>query len=585
MAANLIETIKALLRDFGLFTQHASGLTLRQYQLQAARAILDSIIHKRGDTIVVQFPRQSGKNELQAQLETYLLTLCSQMDAELVKVSPTWKPQSLNAMRRLERVLGRNLITRDRWRKKAGYAYAVDRASIFFLSCEPNASAVGHTANVLLQCDEAQDVRPDTWDKKFVPMTASTNATTVLWGTAWTSKTLLARECRAAQTAAMRDGRQRVFAITADDVAREVPAYAAHVDKQVARLGRNHPLIKTQYYGEEIDDQGGLFPDARCALMRGVHGWRITPQPGKLYTFTLDVAGEDETAELAGELSNPGRDATALTIFEIDLTTINDPLIHAPSYSTVCRYGWIGIKHPRLYGQIKALVEIWQPRYLVADATGVGAGLVSFLDKALPGIVIPFVFSARSKSDLGWAFIGVIESGRYHEHGQTPAEPPSPTARAALRAILQTRFDANELHALCFDLGLEQLLPYTSDLPANVIAYLERRSALGSLLAYGLAHRTDVDWSPALPTDATAILRHQAAFWRELEHVEYTAGENQSLRWSVPAGTRGPDGELVHDDWALSAALISQLDNCDWGQGQSAVIEAVDPLAEMEESF
>ncbi len=104
-----------------LFAEHASGLRLRSYQEQVARSVVDSIVNRRGLTFVVIFPRQSGKNELQAQIETYLLTLFSTLEAEIVKVSPTWKPQSFNAMRRLERVLQRNLLTRFQWRKEQGY--------------------------------------------------------------------------------------------------------------------------------------------------------------------------------------------------------------------------------------------------------------------------------------------------------------------------------------------------------------------------------------------------------------------------------------------------------------------------------
>ncbi len=55
---------------------------------------------------MVMFPRQSGKNELQAQVEAYLLAMYGDMDTEMVKVSPTYKPQTQNAMRRLQRVLG-----------------------------------------------------------------------------------------------------------------------------------------------------------------------------------------------------------------------------------------------------------------------------------------------------------------------------------------------------------------------------------------------------------------------------------------------------------------------------------------------
>ena len=94
--------IKRMFHSFLLFCQYGSGLRLRQYQEDVALAILDSVIERRGLTFVVIFPRQSGKNELQAQIETYLLTLYMELPAEIVKVSPTWKPQSLNAMRRLD---------------------------------------------------------------------------------------------------------------------------------------------------------------------------------------------------------------------------------------------------------------------------------------------------------------------------------------------------------------------------------------------------------------------------------------------------------------------------------------------------
>ena len=93
--------IRNLLTDVVQFTQHASSLKLRDYQQDVARSIVDSVVGKKGLTIVVVFPRQSGKNELQAQVETYLLSLFSKIDCEIVKVSPTWKPQSINAMRRL----------------------------------------------------------------------------------------------------------------------------------------------------------------------------------------------------------------------------------------------------------------------------------------------------------------------------------------------------------------------------------------------------------------------------------------------------------------------------------------------------
>jgi hypothetical protein len=404
-------------KDIALYTENVCKLKLRAYQEQVIRCIVQSIVGNKGLSIVVVFPRQSGKNEMQAQLENYLLTIFSQVDGEIVKISPTWKPQSLNAMRRLERVLSRNILLSHLWQKESGYIYRVGATRVTFLSGSPTANVVGATANVLLECDEAQDVLISKWDKEFAPMAASTNATRVFWGTMWTSRTLLARELRAAREAEKKDGQKRTFVMTAEEVAKEVPAYGQFVSEQVAKLGRNHPLVKTQFFSEEIDAEGGMFPTARLALMKGYHQAQLSPDPEKQYALLLDVAGEDEAADQEIiTLRNPGRDSTALTVVEIDLTTVRDDLIKAPSYRTVNRYQWTGVKHTTLYGRIKALADHWKAKYLVVDATGVGAGLASFLDKAMPGRVLPFVFTSRTKSDLGWNYLAVIETGRYKDY-------------------------------------------------------------------------------------------------------------------------------------------------------------------------
>lgn len=419
--------VKRMLRDVALFCQYGSGIRLRSYQSKVAYAILDSVVNQRGHTFVVVFPRQSGKNELQAQLEAYLLTLFSPLDVEIVKVSPTWKPQTLNAMRRLERVLSRNLVTLARWSKESGYVFRQERARCTFLSGSPTANVVGATANLLLQCDEAQDISPEKWDKDFAPMAASTDATRVFWGTAWTSKTLLARELRLAQAAEQEDGVQRVFVLSAEDVAGEVEAYGRFVSEQVRRLGRNHPVVKTQFFSEEIDAEAGLFPPHRLALLRGDHAPEEAPQPGCLYALLLDVAGEDEAADgqlALGELAGSRRDSTALSVVRVDLSSQEDELVRAPTYRVVHRRLWTGVRHTSLYGQLKALIEHWGARYVVLDATGVGAGLASFLEKAFPARVVPFVFTAKSKSELGWRFLALVETGRLKDftlQGLAPA--------------------------------------------------------------------------------------------------------------------------------------------------------------------
>lgn len=516
----LTNPVKKLLRNPEQFIEDGSHLKLRNYQRGPICAILKSIRDNAGRSIVVMFPRQSGKNEIQAQLEAYLLLLYSQTThGDMIKVSPTWKPQTLNAMARLERVLSQHNLTRWMWSKESGYIYKIWGARISFFSGQPRSNIVGATASLLLEVDEAQDVLASKYDKEIAPMAAARNATKVFWGTAWTSRTLLSRELRLAQELEKQDGIQRCFVLTAEDIAMEVEAYGTFVEEQIARLGRNHPMVKTQYFSEEIDAEGGLFPAERQALMRGTHQPQPGPQPEKIYCMTLDVAGADETVtpdledgEDIETLATAKRDSTALTIFEVDMATVEDPLINKPSYLVVGRHEWVDVKHSELYGKIKALAELFQIRFLVVDCTGVGAGLTSFLTAAFGERVIPFMFSSKSKSDLLWDWLGLIDSGRFKDH------------------------------------------------------------------AVSLEHESNL---PEIP--------EQKEFWRQISFCEFEIliGPQKTVRWGVPDGTRDPsDGNLVHDDLVISAALVAALEEQDWTPaGPTLIVKSKDPLREMDQGF
>jgi len=410
------------------FIRQGTGIRLRAYQREVALAVIDSVLRRRGLRFVVVFPRQSGKNELQAQIEAYLLAVLHGEDAEMVKVSPTWKPQSLNAMRRLKRVLEKNTLTRGRWGKEHGYIFRLGRARALFFSGEPTSHIVGATASTLLQVDEAQDVGIEKYDKEIAPMAASTNATRVFWGTAWTSQTLLARELRAARAAEQSDGVRRAWVLNAEAVSAEVPAYGRFVAEQVARLGRSHPLVRTQFFSEEIDGGGGMFPPERIARTSGTHLPLDDPRPGATYALLLDVAGEDEAAGgdptgQAAALANPRRDATALTVVSVTPAPAGLPV-----YRCVARRQWVGVRHAELFQTLLGLAHHWSARRIVIDATGVGAGLASFLSRALPGRVIPFTFSAASKSKLGWDFLALVDAGRWQEPAAAATRFPVLTA-------------------------------------------------------------------------------------------------------------------------------------------------------------
>ena len=210
--------------------------------------------------------RQSGKDELAANLKAFLLARYAGKESGIVEANPTYKPQTINAIARLERRLDSNLVTRLHWKKKSDFMRLFGKSQVSFLSGDASANVVGAVASLLLIVNEAQDIEPAVYDKRFAPMVASTNATGVFLGTAWTSHTLLARELRAAREQEQKDGIRRVFISTCEDVRKDVPAYGHYVDGEIHKLGRHHPLIRTQYFCEEIDAQTGMFPASASRL-------------------------------------------------------------------------------------------------------------------------------------------------------------------------------------------------------------------------------------------------------------------------------------------------------------------------------
>jgi len=310
---------------------------------------------------------------------------------------------------------------------------------------------------------------------------------------------------------------QRLFYFTADDVSALVPPYALHMQRILAAHGRNHPLVRSQYYCETLDAQSGMFTPARLSLiissspnlqdlevsvLSGGSSSRCSsgisrPVVEGPVAFLLDVAGMDEsrmnplhTSDLG--LGNPGRDSTAVSIVGIDLSTL-EALGH-PTYHVVARHSWVGENHLAVFGKLKNLAETWHPQHIVIDATGVGEGLWALLDRAFPARVIPVKFTQAEKSELGWRFLSIIEIGRFRDHAHTD----------------------------------EVRLQYSRCI------------------------------------------------------CEILPGPAKTLRWGVPDGARGPDGELIHDDFILADALTAKLDLLEWHLSSPAlIVPGRDPLLDM----
>lgn len=409
----------------------------RRYQAEAMRAVAAAVVARaRGDRshpadFGIVFSRQAGKDEALAQLIAYLLTLFQRAGGSIVVALPTLRPQGILARDRLlERLTSERARALGlRPRVQDGTIVRLGRAACHFVSAGPQSNARGQTASLLLVANECQDIRPERWDSVFAPMAASTDAVTLSLGTVWTADTLLARQMRHLATLEAEDGRRRLFRVPWQIVAQEVPSYGRYVERQIALLGADHPFIRTEYELLELDGQGGLFPPSRQGQMQGDHPPLTRAVPGEEYALLLDVAGEEEESIDPGRAYDPAarRDSTALTVVRVIRQDAR------PRYEVVRRYLWTGVKHTTLHAQLVDLARhVWRARYVVVDATGVGAGLASFLRASLGDrAVLPFIFSLTSKSQLGWSFLSAVDSGRFKDHAPAPDDPEA-SALAAL---------------------------------------------------------------------------------------------------------------------------------------------------------
>ncbi|AKG53067.1 hypothetical protein DGWBC_0381 [Dehalogenimonas sp. WBC-2] len=374
-------------------------IELRPYQQQVVDSVLESIRHRRGLTFSVEIARQGGKNELSAHLEMALLSAGCFNPVNIVKCAPTFKPQAQISLRRLADRLTERHFSND-FHIEDGHIIRLNKSRVIFLSAGQDSNVVGNTAHLLLEADEAQDIDADKFDRDFKPMAAVSNATTVLYGTPWDGRTLLeatkARNLELERT----DGLKRHFSFNWREVARYNPAYGAFVDNEKSRLGPDHPIFRSQYELEPINAGGGFLNTEQLAQLAGSHRPCDAPESGKVYVAGLDLGGD-----------SPNADASVLSIAEIDLACSFIGL-QEPFIKVVRHYAWTGLPITALLPKIIDLARRWAFRRLVVDATGMGQPLAALLIQALGSRVKPFIFTAASKSELGFDFLAAVNTGR-----------------------------------------------------------------------------------------------------------------------------------------------------------------------------
>ena len=205
-------------------------------------------------------------------------------------------------------------------------------------------------------------------------------------------------------------------------MARHNPLYREYVEGERQRLGEDHPLFRSQYLLLPVLGEGGLLGASQQAQLQGGHSRRRWPEQGKTYVAALDMAGGVEGSDIHWRgAAHPAQarrvhGATPLCSPLLSLTLMPATRFSGePQVKVVEHVQWTGVSLAAVYPQLVDLLKrVWNCRRVVVDATGLGQGPASFLER-VPGqrpSSSPFVFTAQSKSRLGFDLLAAVNSGR-----------------------------------------------------------------------------------------------------------------------------------------------------------------------------
>ena len=506
---------------------------LRPYQSAIFWAARESVVRRWGLTMTVEIARQGGKNEISAQLGIWLLAYFSGKGGRMVKAAPTFNPQALVSLRRLQDRLDDGGFG-GRWRLEGGNIVRVDRAQQTFLSAEPTSNVVGATADVLLELDEAQDVDRDKFLKEFRPMGATGNATTVLYGTPWDGGSLLETMSEENRELERKDGVRRDFRFDWEAVAACSPLYGRYVESERERLGEEHPLFRTQYRLLPIAPGEGMFNRGQLALLRGGHARLRGPLPGRVYVAGVDVAGEPWGASGASSTEEAMRRASGepwgATPFEFP----QDGLRQAQGERSLGgEYGG--------YGD--------DPLRVPSGQASTGSGRTDWRGATVGGGYGPAQTGGR---DATVVTIGEVESGgrldapsvRVVEHYRWTGEPHH-ALTPSLVELLRRTWRCRRVVVDATGLGTGVASGLVKAMGGAVEPFVFT-SGSKSRLGFELLGAVNTGRVSAYAGDGSS---EYAEFWREMELAQARYRVNQTMDFFVEA-SRG------HDDYLMSLALM-----------------------------
>lgn len=469
----VMSLVQLLMRKF-MRDQYNDRIRLYGYQLRPMVRILWDILRKTPSTIVLLFPRQTGKTLVNAAVSFIGATVVWVLGAlmpvwrkrfkdgfRVVVYAPANAKQGKEVLKRVRSVYRKWYVfwvrheprLKELHRSITHYAVGLENEhgeeevwfSIKALTAGERSEGVeGDTAELVI-VEEAQGIHPDIYYAGITPVRDATSGVIVVVGTASLHRDLLYEICQEVKN----DDPTRFFHIRPEDVeaANHMGGqWQTSFRKRVKKLGVNHPYIRAKYYN---------LWDVETGMLVGEEGWRRmmvlvgenAPSPAvdkELLYYLRRYRRSEELRRIPtdGRFSlavgldvAKSRDYTVLTIALADnadrreVETLlrdmksdaggkdgeDDVPPYTPHLYEIFKWQAQGIEY---HEQIETVAKLLAPindsiNEIVVDATADRGDVAPALTRRGFG-VIPMEFNKRTKADMSKDFDVLVRWGRYH---------------------------------------------------------------------------------------------------------------------------------------------------------------------------
>lgn len=433
IAESQVEDVYKAVRNL---VQASSGLALYDFQREIVRRILDAILRRTGNEIVIEVSRQAGKSTSVAALAFGCTLLLPELFPDRwgrgfrVGVYAPTLDQSKIIFNELKKLFDREIL------RLAGVGVDASNGNTFSLTngsvarsltAGPDAKKEGYTWDLLI-IDEAQDVESDVLKKSLFPMVTATGGPRILIGTPTDkpryffeslSKLKGSPDAFIFDVDRVVEDRRKMYRVT-DNVAHL--SYEKSFQRELRRRGRDD-AIRSQYYLEWILGTGMFCTSDQllwCALpYKRRHEFEYPVYAG------WDIAKEHDRSVLTIEtlhapkdlwIKDAGNSPTYEVKFGEKLWNEDVERYHSFILDWV---QWEGDDYPAQVADVVTILSHYPKlEQLTIDETGVGAGPRDMLKLTpLASRVNTFNFGSGGQkvSDL-WTDLQLVGPNKHIRH-------------------------------------------------------------------------------------------------------------------------------------------------------------------------